>query len=96
MSAFVIANVSVIDPAAYAEYQNQVPATLEPHGGRFIVRGGDSRALEGEWHPRVVVIEFPDRAAAEAWYASPEYQRILPIRLRNAESRLVVVDGVPA
>ena len=94
MSAYIIANVRVNDTEVYDEYRTQVPATLEPHGGRFLVRGGEPRALEGDWHPRVVVIEFPDRAAALAWYESPEYQRILPLRQRSAESRVVLADGL--
>lgn len=93
MSAYIVANISVTDPDAYAEYSKQVQSTLEPHGGRFLVRGGEPEALEGEWLPRVVVLEFPGADAARAWYASPEYQRILPIRRSSSDGRLVLVQG---
>ena len=50
--------------------------------------------LEGEWAmPRLVIIEFPSRQAAESWYRSPEYQKILPLRLKSGKGNLVIVDG---
>ena len=56
---------------------------------------GQLTVVEGEWpHPRLVVIEFPSRAAAEAWYRSPAYQQLLPLRLRSSVGNLVIVDGV--
>jgi uncharacterized protein (DUF1330 family) len=68
--------------------------TIAVHGGRFIVRGGALTVLEGEWPmPRLVILEFPTRAAAEAWYRSPEYQRILSLRLQSSTGNLVIVDG---
>ena len=51
--------------------------------------------LEGEWpHERTVVLEFPSREKAEAWYHSPAYQKILPLRLRCMTSNFVIMDGV--
>jgi uncharacterized protein (DUF1330 family) len=95
MAAYVMANIEVNDPGAYSEYTRQVPGTLEKYGGRFIVRGGELRVLEGGALPRAVVIEFPDTEQANAWYHSPEYQAILPIRQRNAQtSFLVIAPGV--
>ncbi|HTK92871.1 MAG TPA: DUF1330 domain-containing protein [Verrucomicrobiae bacterium] len=47
------------------------------HGGKFVVRGGGLSVLEGEWpFARTVIVEFPSRAAAEAWYRSPAYQKV--------------------
>ena len=96
MAAYVIVDVEVLEPEAYREYTRQVPATLERHGGRFIVRGGTVETLEGEWRPqRVVVIEFPSVEGAKAWHASPEYRAILPLRHRHARTTfLAVVEGV--
>ncbi len=95
MAAFVIANVAVGDPDRYSEYSRQVEATLQPFGGRFIVRGADKDVLEGDWHDRIVVIEFPDREAARRWYASEAYRAILPIRLENSTGRLLIAPGYP-
>lgn len=96
MAAYVVVSVEVADAEAYAEYSRQVPATLEPYGGQFIVRGGATESLEGVWpSPRMVIIEFPSVGQAKAWHASSAYQAILPIRDRNARTDfLVVAEGV--
>ena len=51
------------------------------------------RQLEGEGHPRNVVIEFPDYAAALTCYNSPEYRQNMKIRQANAITNLVIVEG---
>lgn len=98
MAAYVIVDVEVLDQEAYRDYTQAVPATLTPFGGRFIVRGGASETLEGEWRPqRIVILEFPTVGKAKDWHASPEYQAILPIRHRHARTNfLTVVAGVDA
>ena len=96
MAGYVIVDVEVRDPEAYRAYTQAVPGTLEPFGGRFLVRGGAAETLEGDWRPqRVVVIEFPSAEQAKAWHASPEYQAILPLRHRHARTNfLTVIEGV--
>lgn len=94
MPAYVIADVDVHDPDAYREYAALVPATLEPFGGRFLVRGGDHASLEGDWRPgRLVVLEFPSADHARRWYASEAYGAAKGIRHRASTGRLVVVEG---
>ena len=74
MPAYVVAMIDVHDPEIYRKYTERTPAVVEKHGGRFLTRGGAVTALEGEgFDGRMVILEFPDRAAAEAWYADPEY-----------------------
>ena len=78
----------------FSEYRKAVPATREAFGGRFTVRGGHLKSLEGKWpHPRLVIIEFPSREAAEGWYRSPEYQKIIGLRLKSSVGDLVIVEG---
>ena len=92
---YVIANISVEDPAGYEGYRSQTAAIIEKYGGRFLVRGGAIEAKEGEPATgRLVVLEFPSVEAARIFYDSPEYQAILPIRFRNASSTLIIVEGV--
>ena len=94
MKAYVIVQERVKDEAMFAEYRKDVLPTVEAHGGRFVVRGGTMTVVEGSWPlPRLVVLEFPSRAAAEGWYHSPAYQKILPLRLKSCEGNLVIVDG---
>ena len=95
MAAYVIAQIEITEPLAFEEYRRHVPATLAPFGGRFIVRGGTSETLEGSWQPqRLVVLEFPDRQAARAWWASGEYAGPKALRQRSARTELIVIDGV--
>jgi uncharacterized protein (DUF1330 family) len=77
-------------------YMREIDATLEPFGGEFIVHGGQIESVEGEWDGDLVIIRFPDRASAMAWYGSADYQRILPLRVQNSRSMAAVVDGVKA
>jgi uncharacterized protein (DUF1330 family) len=94
MKAYVVATETVKDEAKFGEYRQQVMATLAPFGATFVVRGGNLTVLEGEWkHPRFVIIEFPSRAAAEGWYRSDAYQKVIPLRLASTTGDLIIVDG---
>ncbi len=95
MSAYVIVQVEVHDEQGYEKYKPMVPATLEPFGGRFVVRGGDPETLEGDWAPaRLVVIAFPDRDKARQWLESDVYREARALRHATARTRMIVVDGV--
>jgi uncharacterized protein (DUF1330 family) len=95
MKAYCIVYEIVDDPKPFEEYRRQVMPTIQAYEGRFLVRGGGFTALEGEMpYQRIAVLEFPSRAQAEAWYHSPEYQRILPLRTRSSRCQFIVVDGV--
>lgn len=76
------------------QYLERIDATLAPYDGRFLIHGGQRTVLEGNWGEDLIVIAFPDRARAEAWYHSPAYQRILPLRTGNAAGDAIVIDGV--
>ena len=88
MTALVIVDVRVTDPARFEEYKKLVPATLTPYGGRIEV-------LEGDWEPkRIVIIEFPTLERARAWWASEEYRLPKQMRMESAETRMIVVESV--
>lgn len=90
MPALLIADIEVRDAEAYAPYRQANPAIVAKFGGRYLAVGAEVRVLEGDWVPRrTVIIEFPDMAAVEAFYQSPEYAAIRPIRWQSADSRLV-------
>lgn len=96
MPAYLIADVTVTDPGRYPDYVRLVPATLEPYGGRFIVRGGATEIAEGDWQPqRLVIIEFPSLERAKAWYDSPEYAPAKRLRQQCSDGRLLFVEGAP-
>lgn len=95
MRAFVVFQENLHDQAKFDAYRKVVLPTLAAFEGRFLARGGEFSILEGSWpFARTVIIEFPSRAAAEGWYASPSYQAILPLRLQSMTCNAVIVDGV--
>ena len=96
MAAYVLAEVEVTNPEGYKEYSANVPATIARYGGRFLVRGGASEALEGDW-PRIrrVILEFPDMETAKRWWSSPEYEKPKAMRLANSKGRLILLEGAP-
>ena len=77
------------------EYIERITGTLEPYGGRFLVRATQHEVKEGSWPGSVVMIGFPGIAEARAWWDSPAYQEIAPLRSRHIEGDIVMVDGVP-
>jgi uncharacterized protein (DUF1330 family) len=95
MAAYVIGEIEVTDQATYDDYRKQVAATVEKHGGRFIVRGGKVEPLEGGWSPkRLVVLEFPSMQKALAWYRSGEYAPLIKLRQKASRGKLVALEGV--
>jgi uncharacterized protein (DUF1330 family) len=95
MAGYVIVDVESQNEEGYAEYRSRVQPTLDAYGGEFLVRGGRHEIVEGAWSPtRLVVLRFESLSRAKEWYASPEYQAILPMRLQNARSDMVMVEGV--
>ena len=96
MPAYVIGDVrDAWDAAALDEYRRRNTDAVARHGGRFVVRGGAMEVLEGEWDTRrIVVIEFPDLAAARGWYASEDYAPLKALRQSASTTNLVLVEGV--
>jgi len=95
MPAYFVAELDVTNPAGFEPYRAAVPATIAQYGGRYLTRGGSAELIEGGPEPkRVVILEFADVATVKRWYHSPEYQKILPLRLANSTSRAFIVEGV--
>jgi len=95
MPAYVIVEVTIHDPAAYEEYKQLTPAAIAAFDGRFVVRGGLTQTLEGDWNPeRIVVLEFPTVARANEWWNSAQYTRAKLIRQRAAYTKMIIVEGV--
>ena len=95
MAAYLIARIRVTDPEAYKEYMKLSPAAIAKYSGRFLVRGGRMETLEGEEEDRrLVVVAFPDMAAARAFYDSEEYRAARAVRAGAAEADFLIVEGV--
>lgn len=76
-------------------YLERVEATVAPFGGKWLAQGAPDVVVEGAWPGSVVLMEFPDRTAAESWYNSAAYQEIKPLRVGSSIADLVLIDSVP-
>ncbi len=95
MTAYVIVDIEVADPAGYEEYKKLAPAAVQLYGGKYIARGGPNETLEGDWKAnRLVILEFENIEKAKAWLNSPEYAPARQMRHKYARSNMVVVEGV--
>jgi uncharacterized protein (DUF1330 family) len=95
VAAFVIVDSTIINLDGMQEYIEKVGATLQAHGGQPVAAGTNIEVIEGDWSPsRVVIVRFPSMEAAKAWYNSPAYQEILPLRTANTDDKVILVEGL--
>jgi uncharacterized protein (DUF1330 family) len=94
--AYVIVEMQISDPEQYKLYLAEAPATVKAAGGEYVVRGGRSEVLEGEWQPaRLAMLRFPSVEAARAWYDGERYREARSIRAgATSMFNMVVVEGV--
>ena len=96
MAAYIVVQVDVKDPSRYEDYKKLVMPTLGAFGGRFLVRGGKTETLEGDWAPRrFVILEFPDLERAKAWWASEAYAPAKALRQATSITQMIVAEGLP-
>ncbi|GAA4829338.1 DUF1330 domain-containing protein [Actinomycetospora corticicola] len=94
MNAYAVGLLHDIDANdEILDYLRRIQATLDPYGGRFLVHGATPEVLEGPFDGVLVLIGFPDVSSARAWYDSPAYREILPLRTRNTRSVAFVLEG---
>lgn len=95
MLAYAIAHLQEAAPhPEVAEYIERLPATFKRYGGRYLVHATQHEVKEGRWPGHVVMIGFPGIAEARAWWDSPAYREIAPLRARHIESDIILVEGV--
>ena len=83
---YVVGQITVKDPQKWNEYRDQVPGTLQPWAGEMVFRGRQRAALAGvNPHADIVVIRFPNLAAADGWFMSDAYQALIPLREQAAD-----------
>lgn len=92
--AYWIAHVTVTDPEQYKLYAEAAPEAFRKYNARILARGGRAEQLEGEGHPRNVVIEFDSMEDALACYNSAEYQAARAKREGAGLASMVIVEGV--
>jgi len=95
MAGYLIAHIDVTDPEAFEAYRAAVPAVIAKFGGRYLVRGGAVEILEGKLPtPRLVILAFDSVDRVRCFYESPEYRKILPLRLAASKGTVAIVEGI--
>jgi uncharacterized protein (DUF1330 family) len=90
---YVVTEVTIIDEAAFKEFSSKTQATVDPFGGKRLVRGGKVTALDGEPPKRVIITAFETTEKAQAWRDSAAWKALLPIRAKAVKSREYIVEG---
>jgi len=94
MAAYIIVEIEVTDPVRYEEYKKQAAATVHKYGGKYIVRGGKTEVLEGNWKPkRIVILEFPTMDRAKEWLNCEEYREPRKLRHASSKTNMLVIEG---
>ena len=95
MAAYAMIDVEITDHAAFAELGERALATVEAHGGRFLVRGGATQVVQGDWTPhRLVLVEFDSVEGAKSWWNSPEHTQLRAMLDTCSNATTAIVAGV--
>jgi uncharacterized protein (DUF1330 family) len=93
MAAYVVVQMRVHDPQAFAEYASKVMPSIGEYNGKLLA-ANDIDAREGSPpFPRAVIWEFPTLEVARSWYESEAFQAVLPLRLASTTGMLFIVEG---
>lgn len=81
MPAYVVSMMTINDPETYKQYTDRTPQIVKKYGGKFLTRGEEITCVEGQQYDgRMVILEFPNKASVEAWFADPDYQEAMTFR----------------
>jgi uncharacterized protein (DUF1330 family) len=93
--AFVVVQIAIDDRDKYHQYETASHLEIfDKFGGKVVGIDEDVDIVEGSWpFTRTVLIEFPSKHRARAWYESEEYQAVVGLRHDSATSNLVIAAG---
>jgi uncharacterized protein (DUF1330 family) len=95
MSAYLVVFARINDRARFIEeYAKPAAALVAAMGGEYLVRSPKTAALEGDWGAgwSSVISKWPDRAAIDRFWRSPDYERLKAARASLAECRIMIVE----
>jgi len=93
MSAYFVFHNRITDAAKLQEYIPKAMETLAPYEPEVVVLDENSEVIEGSTNlPRTIILKFKSRDDAMAWYNSPEYKDVKPLRLEATDGYCVLVD----
>jgi|TARA_B110000238_G_C15701823_1_gene258737 uncharacterized protein (DUF1330 family) len=94
--AYVLVDTKISNNENYEIYKSKAKPIAEQFGGKYLTRGGEMDVVQSDlWSPtRLVLVEFPSIENARAFHNSQDYADVKRIRLENAESTLVILEGL--
>ena len=93
MPAYVVSMMTIHDPKVYSQYTDRTPPIVKKYGGKFLTRGEKVDTVEGTpYQDRMVILEFPDKASIEAWFADPEYQEAMKFRHASSTMNMLLIQ----
>ena len=96
MTVYIVAKITISDRESYANYEHGFMPVFSLFEGTLLSVEESPHILEGDWAcTRTVLIAFPDKDRALAWYNSQEYQAILPHRHKGAKAHIAILEGLP-
>ena len=96
MSAYLVIDINIKGLVGFMRYVEQVQPLIKKHGGRYLVEG-EKPVVVQDWRKtpeRMVVLEFPTRAAAQAFLAERAESGLDEIWAKTTQSRILLLDGV--
>ncbi len=96
MTVYIIAQITIEDRVRYADYEAGFMDVFSRYSGKVLSVDEQVEVLEGEWPcTRTVIVEFPSRDDALAWYRSDDYQDLMQHRLAASVGNVSLVAGIP-
>jgi uncharacterized protein (DUF1330 family) len=95
MKYYAIVELDITDQSWVPDYIQNVTKMVERHGGRYLARTPKVEKVEGERKPPqiIVLLEWPSRETAVAFYESDEYRPYLQSRLQGARNEFLLIAG---
>jgi len=95
MKYYSIGELEITDPSWIREYVSNVTRQVEQRGGRFLARTGKIEKIEGERKPpqTLVIVEWPSKEIAEAFYQSEEYRPYREKRIAGGKNEFLLIAG---
>ena len=95
MAAYALIDVEITDHVVFAEFRERASAVVKAHGGRFLVQGGATEVLQGDWTPhRVVILEFDSVERVKSWWNSPDFNELKAMLNRSSKATITIAEGV--
>ncbi|AEG02657.1 DUF1330 domain-containing protein [Methylomonas methanica] len=94
MKGYLVLDLAIKNLEEFLEYAERIPAQIEKHKGKYIVKGVVPEKIEGNWLPeRLVVLEFASEKNAKEFLEDTESKKLFKLRHSSTKSNLIYAVG---